>query len=1174
MQGIRGRAGASRAIGVALGALLALACISSSAWAAAPALKAVGVGEVSSEAAVFVAEINPEGTTTHYRFEYGTGPCSGSCASVPVGEGEVPAGSSAKLVKAPVGGLSPLTIYHYRLVANNGQTTTSADHIFATYGPSLEGLPDNRAYEQSSPLNKDGGDAAGQRSVVKATEDGDGISFNSSFGMPGGKGAQAQPSFLAMRGEGEEGWSTQGLLPPVSVGQRAKIIGWTPDYSQIYSRATRLGNPRTQALVAQPSTGGEPVVIAPYAVDAEDTYVDSSADGSIVFFEAKAKLPPKEGGTPIAAAIEGAPNLYVWDGESEEVRLAGAMNTLAESQAILPKGAIAGPYAWSNGTTARTVGEGGAERNSYLRDMHAVTPDGDVYFTAAGSGQLYLRENPAQPQSPLDGEGKCTDPSLACTIHVSASQKTNGQGEGGTDPVGPQPAAFQAASADGSEVFFTSHEKLTDEANTGPEQQKAAIARTAITGGGIEDPEFIPKAAVGVTVDGTYVYWANPALGSIGRAKLNGEEVDPNFIAVTEGECEMEFTFGEEEEKEFRKVTIPASPRYVAVDGEYIYWTNSGREDPLEGPLKGGGTIGRAKLNGETVEDIDPDFICGEDSAKPGERFVSNPQGIAVNASHLYWANAGQGLTGSTIARAAIDGSAVEGKFAEVGTINGRVAYGVGLSASHVYFDTNEEINNFGYIAAVTLEGGERKERFVGEAKLRGLAVDAGHVYWVSQSEGAIGRADLELESREKEFVKTNGKVNGLAADGAHLYWSVNGEAATNPGNDLYRYRPATGELSDLSVLPGGNGAEVQGVLGVSGDGSRVYFAANGVLAAGASQGSCKGTVQFPSGECNLYAWEEGQVSFVARLDVDPHSGTESDALNWVGSPYEVLNSGFYAPKTSFLSADGKTLVFRSQNQLGEYENQGTPEYYRYRAGDGLRCLTCNPSGETAKGGPALNSIVMPFELSDAVSAVSSRNLAADGDHFFFESAEALSPQDTNGQGPEGCPFSGRQNFPACLDVYEWAAPGTTSCQGSGPSYSPLTEGCIFLISTGKSEFPSLFADASKSGNDVFFFTRQQLVGQDEDELQDVYDARVNGGLASQNEPPPPPPCESPEACHGPAQTPPVESSPATANFSGPGNQVEKHKPQKPHKKKHHKKKHHHKKAKQGKAKTKGRTQR
>ena len=136
-------------------------------------------------------------------------------------------------------------------------------------------------------------------------------------------------------------------------------------------------------------------------------------------------------------------------------------------------------------------------------------------------------------------------------------------------------------------------------------------------------------------------------------------------------------------------------------------------------------------------------------------------------------------------------------------------------------------------------------------------------------------------------------------------------------------------------------------------------------------------------------------------------------------------------------------------------------------------------------------------------------------------------------------------------------------------AYSPLNDGCIYLLSSGKSEFPSFFADASASGKDVFFFTRDQLVGQDKDQLQDVYDARAEGGLAAQS-PVAPVPCEGAEACHGQAQTPPVESTPATSTFVGPGNQAQKHKKQKAKKKSKKHKTHHAKK----KAKAKGRASR
>ena len=72
------------------------------------------------------------------------------------------------------------------------------------------------------------------------------------------------------------------------------------------------------------------------------------------------------------------------------------------------------------------------------------------------------------------------------------------------------------------------------------------------------------------------------------------------------------------------------------------------------------------------------------------------------------------------------------------------------------------------------------------------------------------------------------------------------------------------------------------------------------------------------------------------------------------------------------------------------------------------------------------------------------------------------------------------------------------------------------LVSSGQSANNSAFVDACANGNDAFFLTREQLVGIDTDDSIDLYDARVGGGLASQNPPPPPPPCQG-DACKPPA---------------------------------------------------------
>lgn len=1150
MQVRRGRRWTWAAIG-ALASLCGLLIGATGASAAAPQLSKVGVSAVTSSSAVLEAKVNPQGKETTYRFEYGLEDCAKSiCTTV---QGSAGADSSPVRVSAPLEELTPATLYHYRVQAESSEgEAESEDRTFATYSSPLVGLPDQRAYEQASPTNKDGNDALGDLSIVKATASGDGITFGSTFGIPGGKGAQALPSYLASRGP--ENWSTQGLLPPPSVGERAVVIGATPDYAEVFSEATKLGATRFTALIGQSSADGAPEVIAPYTADAEYAYAGSSADGSLVLFESPRRVPPMEGQAPNPQALDEAPNLYAWDRKSGEVSLLGVRNNGTPP----PKGALAGPYDWSGGISARRLVLGGASGGYYLQEEHAVAPDGSLYFTEVGSGQLFLRRNPTAPQSAVvtngKGEEECTEEDKACTIHVSASHKENGESLDGTDPAGPQPAAFQAATADGGEAFFTSPEKLTDNANTGPEQPPAQI-ELGSTAGAIEKANFIPEHAVGVAVDGSHVYWANPKAGTIGRADLDGTNVVPAFISP--GAVE----FGSEE-------TIESEPRYVAVDAGHIYWTNTGRSDSQFGPVDKEGTIGRAEINGAKAS-IEPAFVRG----------ASNPQGIAVNASHIYWANAGRTDETRTIARSAIGGGEVNETFHEVRG-NGWTPYGVGLSATHVYFSFNEESDDNGYLGRIPLEGGSKEFHFIGKAGVRGVAMDSGHVYWATQGEEAIGRADLELENLDSKLIELKGKPNGVAVDGSHLYWATNGEAPTNPGNDLYRFTPPSagvaGKLVDLTPDPDDeNGAEVQGLVGASADGSYLYFAANGVLdeAEEAKPGNCHGGVGEASGSCNLYLWHEGAISFLARLRSEVGS-VGSDSLDWTGTPSNQFPGASYVPKSAFTSADGQALLFRSREKLTGYENEGVPELYRFHVGDAkIRCVSCQPGGEAVGAGPKTGQTLFPdLGPHSSLAAVSSRNLSASGDQAFFETAEALSPLDTNGQ--EGClpTGTGSQNFPACNDVYEWEAPGAgSSCQESSPSYSPINEGCLYLLSSGKDRFPSLLADASVSGKDVFFFTRQQLVGQDKDELQDVYDARVQGGLAAQN-PTSAPSCESSEACHGPAGQPPTESSPATPGFQGPTNPPAKHKKQKHAKHKHkHKRGHGSKKHKKATAKGRGR---
>jgi len=369
--------------------------------------------------------------------------------------------------------------------------------------------------------------------------------------------------------------------------------------------------------------------------------------------------------------------------------------------------------------------------------------------------------------------------------------------------------------------------------------------------------------------------------------------------------------------------------------------------------------------------------------------------------------------------------------------------------------------------------------------------------------------------------------------DGRYVFFTsqeeLTNDATTgteDQGNDLYRYDTQSGELIDIAPDTADvNGAEVQGVLGSSADGSYVYFAANGMLAEGAGAGNCKSspvTGWGHGGDCNIYLWHEGEIRFIATT-----TGEEGDALAWV--PTSSNGCCTISMTTSRVSSTG-TLLFASKGSPSAYDSEGKQELYRYEPAAGLGCVSCNPTGAPPRGDASIQSIRPGTVSVSGANAFWVRNLTDDGNRAFFETPDQLVAGDHNG----------------VQDVYEWEAKGAGSCESEGQD-----GGCLYLISSGESAEPSYFDDASKSGDDVFFLTHQSLVRQDRDRLRDVYDARVGGGIASQNEEPQPR-CEG-EACKGAASPVPGIESAGSAGFAGPGNpNPSRHQ----HKKKRHTKKH------------------
>ena len=198
---------------------------------------------------------------------------------------------------------------------------------------------------------------------------------------------------------------------------------------------------------------------------------------------------------------------------------------------------------------------------------------------------------------------------------------------------------------------------------------------------------------------GNFVYWTEASPNSsIGRGKINGTGQNNNFI------------------------TGLNSPVGVAVDSKFIYWTD-----------RGANQIGRANLDGTGVK---RDFITAD---------VSNPAGIAIAPTGIYWVN-NPGAT-STIGHANIDGS---NPVADFITTSGTGVLGVcGLAA-----DSNFVYWSDGAVfARSTLNGSSTDPNFVTGADFScGQAVDPSFVYWATDGGNHVGRAPVGGRSRGQQL--------------------------------------------------------------------------------------------------------------------------------------------------------------------------------------------------------------------------------------------------------------------------------------------------------------------------------------------------------------------------------------------------------------------------------------
>ena len=186
------------------------------------------------------------------------------------------------------------------------------------------------------------------------------------------------------------------------------------------------------------------------------------------------------------------------------------------------------------------------------------------------------------------------------------------------------------------------------------------------------------------------------------------------------------------------------------------------------------------------------------------------PQGIAVNSSHLYWADSVDG----TIWEANLDGT---GPQAIVAGQRGQA--GLAVTASHIYWaNQGGGGDRAGTIWAADLNGGNPHAIVTGQTLPAGVAADASHVYWASDGLnqmsglGTISEASPDGTGAQT-IVDGLDDLHGVAVDASHLYWASNDGTVTQASPDGTSPHTIASDQNDP--------------WGVASDASRLYWASN-----------------------------------------------------------------------------------------------------------------------------------------------------------------------------------------------------------------------------------------------------------------------------------------------------------------------------------------------------------
>jgi DNA-binding beta-propeller fold protein YncE len=410
----------------------------------APAIDGATDANLTATSADLNVSINPEGFESTYQLQWGLTTSYGNVA--PASPKSIGSGTADVLESQHIEGLEANKTYHWRVIAMNvNGTTTGSDHTFIYDTATGGGLPDNRAYEMVTPPQKNAA-AIGLGVLIIApdiSEDGSRMVASSiqCFG-------EAQSCTADRESEGEpflftrtsHGWVTSALAPPAILGANTNLMD--------------DANAGTALLSIQTPPMGEDDW---FAAEPEGKFTDIGP----VTPPSKGEL-GESGGAPIAATPDlshlvwawnsnvwsfpegvDAENLYEYVGHGNDAPAVVGVSGGPESAALISM----------CGTRLGGPGEGAG----------ALSTNGEVvYFTALGHdlGEVACPADLTAPPTShlyarIDQSG---------TVDVSQRSPLNCSVAGGCANSPPGDANFSDASANGSKVFFTDTQQLTDQA--------------------------------------------------------------------------------------------------------------------------------------------------------------------------------------------------------------------------------------------------------------------------------------------------------------------------------------------------------------------------------------------------------------------------------------------------------------------------------------------------------------------------------------------------------------------------------------------------------------------------------------------------------------------------------------------------------------------------------------